>query len=561
MAGGRCHGVGQPSRRSLSSPLSAAPGMRCDVHRMDVRWRSPAASVLQAVGEARTTVANDSSRRRWSRRLAHRQHSAIRRLFEQRNEARCGSDFLEQWSLCSRGHLLRPWRAAAAGANGCLPQPCACGWLLSEARCCRTMRIKMLTFSWTRAVMQNRPPIHLSAPANFPFSVTAMQAWSRRGGVAAAARLARMGAVHGSRSSVMLARLPVVAACSVCTSTPRATMISAAQRFLHSSSLRASAQPAEPVSDAAAAAAPATAPQPADAPSAAVPIYTLNELLQALKLGQISLPLPPPPPAATDATTPASDPAPTTPAAAPAPAVTLVMRGWVRSIRASKSTHFMLLNDGTALTSLQCTLDAAMLARDPVLAGALNPGASVEVQGQLVLTYKTVAALHKAAATLPPGSAQPDPLASFSSALALTSGSPMPQLPLVELSVSTVRVIGLCDPASYPMHTKQAMSLEHLREHLHLRARTSTLSAAMRVRSRAQFDVHRFFLEQGFLNVHTPVITPLDCEGAGEVFGQSIAHRAASHAMPRCALAKPPYCCPLSRGRTSHPLVSSCARV
>jgi len=249
-----------------------------------------------------------------------------------------------------------------------------------------------------------------------------------------------------------------------------------------------------------------------------VPIYTLNELLHALKLGQISLSLPPPPPAATDASAPASDPAPSTPAAAAA--VTIVMRGWVRSIRASKSTHFMLLNDGTALTSLQCTLDAGMLTRDG-LGGALNPGASVEVQGQLVLTYKTVAALQKAAATLPPGSAQPDPLASFSSALALTSGSPMPQLPLVELSVSTVRVIGLCDPASYPMHTKQAMSLEHLREHLHLRTRTSTLSAAMRVRSRAQYDLHRFFLEQGFFNVHTPVITPLDCEGAGEVFGQS----------------------------------------
>lgn len=346
-----------------------------------------------------------------------------------------------------------------------------------------------------------------------------MQAWSRRGGVAAAAaRLARMGAVQGSRSGVMSARLAAVPVCSACTSVPRTVPTSVARRSLHASSQRASAQPAESAVAVAAAVAPAAAPQPADATSAAAPVYTLNELLQALKLGQITLPLPPPPPAAADAD--ASAPTPAAAPAAPAAAVTIVMRGWVRSIRASKATHFMLLNDGTALASLQCILDAAMLARDPALAAALTAGASVEVRGELVLTYKTVAALHKAATQLPAGSAPPAPLASFASALALTAASPMPQLPLVELQVGAVRVVGACDPASYPMHTKQSMSLEHLREHLHLRARTSTMAAAMRVRSRAQFDVHRFFLEQGFFNVHTPVITPLDCEGAGEVFGQ-----------------------------------------
>lgn len=196
------------------------------------------------------------------------------------------------------------------------------------------------------------------------------------------------------------------------------------------------------------------------------------------------------------------------------------MRGWVRSARASKLTCFLLLNDGTHLASVQCILDTAMVDALPGGATALATGCSVDVTGKLVWTYKAEAALQKLMAeSATAGSATPvDPLHHFAAALALTSGTPMPQLPLIELQVSSLRIVGTCDPTAYPIHSKQAQSLEHLREHLHLRTRTSTMAAVMRVRSRAQHAVHSFFQSEGFCNVHTPVLTPLDCEGAGEVF-------------------------------------------
>jgi asparaginyl-tRNA synthetase len=205
------------------------------------------------------------------------------------------------------------------------------------------------------------------------------------------------------------------------------------------------------------------------------------------------------------------------------------MRGWARSLRASKGTSFLLLSDGTALPSLQCILDAGMLAALPDGGASLTAGCSVEVHGELVLTYKARAAMQKeidaaAAVSSSPGAisaaapAVSNPFDSFDTLLQSTCAAPMPQLPLVELQVRSFRVLGLCDPSKYPMHTKQAMSLEHLREFAHLRTRTSTLAAVMRVRHHAQRAVHDFFHQEGFFNVHTPVLTPLDCEGAGEVF-------------------------------------------
>jgi len=259
----------------------------------------------------------------------------------------------------------------------------------------------------------------------------------------------------------------------------------------------------------------AAAPAAAAAASSAAASFTIRELTDALQRRELIIPLP----AASASSSSSTD------ATAPERGVPVVMRGWARSLRASKGTSFLLLSDGTALPSLQCIIDAAMLAALPDGGASLTAGCSVEVHGELVLTWKARAAMEKeldaaaaAAASGANAAAVANPFDSFSALLASSCATPMPQLPLVELQVRSFRVLGQCDPLQYPMHTKQAMSLEHLREFLHLRPRTSTLAAVLRVRSHAQMAVHRFFHEEGFFNVHTPVITPLDCEGAGEVF-------------------------------------------
>lgn len=212
------------------------------------------------------------------------------------------------------------------------------------------------------------------------------------------------------------------------------------------------------------------------------------------------------------------------------PPVNIRLRGWLRSIRGSKSTSFLLLNDGTSLLSVQCVLDASVSEAAGCGAGQLQNGASVEITGQLVWSYKYIQNLNKQiaaakAAAAADGTPQVpiDPLASFASSVAAAAGSPMPQMPLMEVLASDIRIFGTCDQSTYPM-TKQSLPLEHLREYLHLRTRTNTLASVMRVRSHAQMGIHQFFQEEGFFNVHTPILTPLDCEGAGEVFSQNNTH-------------------------------------
>jgi len=247
-------------------------------------------------------------------------------------------------------------------------------------------------------------------------------------------------------------------------------------------------------------------------------MLTLRELGASLRSGELRVPLP------TRSTPVIASPNDARASAEVTPiGVSLSLRGWVRSLRVSKATSFLLLSDGTTLTSLQCILDAQMLAALPDKGASLTSGCSVEVRGQLVLTWKARAAMQKAL-DVEGGPAPADPFDSFADLLAATAATPLPQLPLVELQVSSFTVLGLCDTAVYPMHTKQAMSLEHLRDWQHLRTRTSTLAAVMRVRSRAQLAVHQFFHSEGFFHVHTPVLTPLDCEGAGEVFTVTTTH-------------------------------------
>ena len=151
--------------------------------------------------------------------------------------------------------------------------------------------------------------------------------------------------------------------------------------------------------------------------------------------------------------------------------------GWVRTVRDSKAFGFIELNDGTSFKNLQIVLEDGKTAG---FADALKItlGSAIRATGTLTLT---------------PGMKQP-----------------------FELKADSVEAVGLCDP-SYPLQKKRH-SFEYLRTIAHLRPRTNTYYAVFRIRSLAAQIVHQFFMERGFVYVHTPIITASDCEGAGEMF-------------------------------------------
>ena len=166
--------------------------------------------------------------------------------------------------------------------------------------------------------------------------------------------------------------------------------------------------------------------------------------------------------------------------AAPRTDLPITVRGWVRTKRESKSLSFIEINDGSSLRNLQIVIDLASAA--PAIAAELSratTGAAVEVGGILAES---------------PGKNQP-----------------------VELRASTLIVIGEAPPESYPLQKKRH-SFEFLREIAHLRPRTNTFGAVMRVRNALAFAIHTFFQERGFVWIHTPIITGSDAEGAGEMF-------------------------------------------
>ena len=158
---------------------------------------------------------------------------------------------------------------------------------------------------------------------------------------------------------------------------------------------------------------------------------------------------------------------------------TVTVCGWVRTRRDSKAGFsFLELNDGSCFANLQVIADSALPNYDGEIS-KLHPGSSIRVEGLLKES---------------PGSGQ-----------------------AVELQAASVRVYGLCDPTEYPLG-KQRVSFERLREIAHLRPRTNTFGAVLRVRNGLAFATHRFFQERGFFYLHTPIITASDCEGAGEMF-------------------------------------------
>lgn len=155
----------------------------------------------------------------------------------------------------------------------------------------------------------------------------------------------------------------------------------------------------------------------------------------------------------------------------------ITVMGWARTIRDSKSFGFIELNDGSFFKNLQVVVESCNLQNyDQIV--KQNVGASFIIKGVLVLT---------------PDAKQP-----------------------FELKATSCVVEGASTP-DYPLQKKRH-SVEYLREIAYLRPRTNMFSAVFRVRSEAAFAIHKFFNDQGFVYVHTPIITGSDCEGAGEMF-------------------------------------------
>ena len=151
-------------------------------------------------------------------------------------------------------------------------------------------------------------------------------------------------------------------------------------------------------------------------------------------------------------------------------------KGWVRTRRGSKSVYFIALNDGSTIKNIQVVADAEKF--DEELMKLVTTGACLSVEGQLVESV---------------GSGQ-----------------------AVEIQATKIEVLGTCG-ADYPMQ-KKGQSFEYMRQHAHMRLRTNTFGAIMRIRHNMAMAIHTYFHEHGFYYFHTPLITASDCEGAGNMF-------------------------------------------
>ncbi|MBS0624271.1 MAG: asparagine--tRNA ligase [Verrucomicrobia bacterium] len=151
----------------------------------------------------------------------------------------------------------------------------------------------------------------------------------------------------------------------------------------------------------------------------------------------------------------------------------LTIKGWVRTVRDQKTFAFIELNDGSCLANLQ------VIVPSEVNFSQVTTGAAISVVGKLIAS---------------PGKNQS-----------------------VELQANDLEIIGTCPAEDYPLQKKRH-SFEFLRTIAHLRPRTNTLGAVTRVRNELAYATHRFFQQQGFVYVHTPILTSSDCEGAGELF-------------------------------------------
>lgn len=162
--------------------------------------------------------------------------------------------------------------------------------------------------------------------------------------------------------------------------------------------------------------------------------------------------------------------------AAPALDTHVDVMGWVRTRRGNKYVQFVALNDGSTIRNLQIVFDMSKFSDEQLK--AVTTGSSIHVQGTLVASQ---------------GKGQS-----------------------VEVQADELTVFGTADE-TYPLQ-KKGHTLEFLREKAHLRPRTNTFGAVLRVRSALAFAIHKFFQEKGFFYLNTPLITASDCEGAGAMF-------------------------------------------
>ena len=153
------------------------------------------------------------------------------------------------------------------------------------------------------------------------------------------------------------------------------------------------------------------------------------------------------------------------------------VKGWVRTRRGNKNVQFVALNDGSTIKNIQIVFDLAKFSEDELK--PITTGASLHVEGELVASQ---------------GKGQ-----------------------TCEIQAETIEIYGTADPTTYPLQ-KKGHTLEFLREIAHLRPRTNTFGAVLRIRHNLAFAIHKFFNERGSLYLNTPLITASDCEGAGAMF-------------------------------------------
>ena len=160
-----------------------------------------------------------------------------------------------------------------------------------------------------------------------------------------------------------------------------------------------------------------------------------------------------------------------------APGKEVLAKGWVRTKRGNKQIKFIALNDGSTVHNIQVVADTTKF--DENLLAKVTTGASLSVTGTLVESV---------------GSGQ-----------------------AVEIQANEIEVLGECDPMRYPLQKKDT-SMEYLRTVAHMRPRTNTFGAILRIRHAMAFAIHKFFNDKGFVYLNTPLITESDAEGAGDMF-------------------------------------------
>lgn len=159
------------------------------------------------------------------------------------------------------------------------------------------------------------------------------------------------------------------------------------------------------------------------------------------------------------------------------PGQEVLAKGWVRTKRGNRQVKFIALNDGSTINNIQIVADASLF--DEELFKRISTGASLAVSGELVAST---------------GSGQ-----------------------AVEIQARSIEIYGECDPMRYPLQKKNT-SLEYLRSVAHMRLRTNTFGAVLRIRHAMAFAIHKFFNDKGFVYLNTPLITESDAEGAGDMF-------------------------------------------